>query len=477
MHPVGVDPRWEVFADFHAYLARVFPRVHTTLKLRKINTYGLWLEWPGADPSLKPVLFMAHQDVVPVEPTTVGEWTHPPYSGYFDGHRIWGRGSADDKNGLVGILIALETLLQNGFTPTRTLVAAFGFDEEASGLEGAGALAGALLDAHGEDGLAFIIDEGDGIVHTFGTAVAYPCVAEKGYLDVVVEVTSAGGHSSVPPEHTTIGILAALLVQYEASPYPFRLSRASTPLQTLQCLAQHAGSVLPPAIRALILAAPHSDEALRALEGILAKDRLYRSQLATTQAVDVVRGGVKANALPEAAHAVVNHRILTESSVAEVRAHNTAVLRPLAERFNLSFTAFGVAERGAPGTARGTLALRDMYAALEPAPVSPTDACAYGLLAGSIKAAYATRRGAANGSDTVVVAPAVMVGNTDTQFYWKLSPHIFRYGHGNAAAGLGPDEILDKIHTVDESIDADDFVEMIRFFITLILNADESVVL
>jgi Gly-Xaa carboxypeptidase len=38
----------------------------------------------------------------------------------------------------------------------------------------------------------------------------------------------------------------------------------------------------------------------------------------------------------------------------------------------------------------------------------------------------------------------------DTQFYWKLSPHIFRYGHGNAAAGLGPDEILDKIHTVDE---------------------------
>lgn len=83
-------------------------------------------------------------------------------------------------------------------------------------------------------------------------------------------------------------------------------------MQTLQCLAQHAGSALPPAIRALILAAPHSDDALRALEGILATDRLYRSQLATTQAVDVVRGGVKANALPEAAHAVVNHRILTE---------------------------------------------------------------------------------------------------------------------------------------------------------------------
>jgi Gly-Xaa carboxypeptidase len=62
-------------------------------------------------------------DVVPVDPTTVHQWTHPPYSGYFDGEfllypsardthlplslsgkRIWGRGSSDDKSGLIGIL-------------------------------------------------------------------------------------------------------------------------------------------------------------------------------------------------------------------------------------------------------------------------------------------------------------------------------------------------------------------------------------
>ncbi|KAJ7746256.1 hypothetical protein B0H16DRAFT_959588 [Mycena metata] len=228
-----------------------------------------------------------------------------------------------------------------------------------------------------------------------------------------------------------------------------------------------------------------SDAALRALEGILSKDRLYRSQIGTTQAVDVVSGGVKSNALPEEARAVVNHRVHLDSSLAAVRAHDTALLQPLASRFNLTYTAFGVnvSEPGAP--ASGALTLGEMYA-LEPAPVTPTsgsEAAPYQLLAGSIRAAYETRtRRAATDSedndddDPVVVAPSIMSGNTDTRYYWNLSRHIFRYGHGNSA-GVGPDEMLNGIHTVDESVDADDFVEIIRFFATLILNADESTVL
>jgi Gly-Xaa carboxypeptidase len=80
---------------------------------------------------------MAHQDVVPVEPSTVDQWAHPPYSGHYDGERIWGRGSSDDKSGLIGILATLETLIEHGFKPARGIVLSFGFDEEASGLYGA----------------------------------------------------------------------------------------------------------------------------------------------------------------------------------------------------------------------------------------------------------------------------------------------------------------------------------------------------
>lgn len=91
-------------------------------------------------------------DVVPVDPSTVDEWEHPPYSGYFDGkylalnktesnhgwnallgERIWGRGSSDDKSGLIGIMSSIESLLEKNFVPSRSVVLTFGFDEEASG--------------------------------------------------------------------------------------------------------------------------------------------------------------------------------------------------------------------------------------------------------------------------------------------------------------------------------------------------------
>lgn len=121
MGPVGTDPRWEAFGPFHSYLNSAFPNVyvrvpltleatqsisalrHSTLALTKVNTYGLVYEWTGTNSTSKPILLTAHQgkpttfvlavrsmfmfvvDVVPVNPDTLSEWTHPPYSGHFDG--------------------------------------------------------------------------------------------------------------------------------------------------------------------------------------------------------------------------------------------------------------------------------------------------------------------------------------------------------------------------------------------------------
>jgi Gly-Xaa carboxypeptidase len=124
--------------------------------------------WKGSDESLKPLLLMAHQDVVPVEPTTVDQWAHPPYSGYCDGERIWGRGSSDDKSGLVGIMITIETLLEKGFKPARSIVLSFGFDEERSGVYGAQEIAKALLALYGENAFALIVDEGAGLSELYG---------------------------------------------------------------------------------------------------------------------------------------------------------------------------------------------------------------------------------------------------------------------------------------------------------------------
>ncbi|KAJ2920853.1 hypothetical protein H1R20_g16240, partial [Candolleomyces eurysporus] len=474
--PVGEDPRWEVFKPFHAYLKSAFPLVHTTLKRTEVNTYGLIYEWVATEDSfLKPILLAAHQGRFLLDATTVDKWTHPPFSGYYDGERIWGRGSSDDKSGLIGVLSAVETLLKNGFQPKRNLVLAFGFDEESSGSQGAGELAKVLEEKYGKDGIALIVDEGAGFSEQYGTYVAGPGIAEKGYLNVQVEVKAPGGHSSVPPPHTSIGILSALLVHLEKNPFEVHLSRAQPVYATLQCIGEHAKDV-PKHLRKLIQKSTGSDKALKKLESVVLKDHLIKSLVGSTQAVDLIHGGVKSNALPEQAWAIVNHRVSVTSSVAELKERDVKLLEPIARKFNLSYTAFGaqITEGGVP--AHGSLVLSDLSrGGLEPAPVTPTgaDALPYKLLSGTIKATFNAYRGKID-SDTseIVVAPSMMSGNTDTKFYWNLTQHIYRYSHLNGGKNDNP--LSRGIHTVNEYVEVDAWLEMIQFYVTLILNADES---
>ena len=86
----------------HGTLDR-FSISHAYLKRTKVNTYALVYEWKGTE-NVKPLLLAAHIDVVPVNPTTYDDWINPPYSGYYDGEWIWGRGSCDDKPLLIGSL-------------------------------------------------------------------------------------------------------------------------------------------------------------------------------------------------------------------------------------------------------------------------------------------------------------------------------------------------------------------------------------
>ncbi|KAI0272776.1 carboxypeptidase S [Gloeopeniophorella convolvens] len=492
MGPVGQDERWEVFGSFHDYLRDAFPLVHSTLALTKVNTYGLLYEWEGSDDTLKPLLLLAHQDVVPVEQATVDEWNYPPYSGYYDGQYLWGRGSSDNKNGVIGALSSIETLLENEFEPTRTVILSFGFDEEVGGLRGARELAGVLLEKFDKDSIALLVDEGAGFFEVGGSVLAAPGIAEKGYMDANITVRTPGGHSSVPPPHTSIGILARLLVELEANPIRPHLERVTPIYDTVQCVGQHVKDI-PTYLRALIKASLYSDRALRKLETELSKNPTLSALIGTTQAIDLIRGGVKVNALPEEAWAVVNHRIATQSSVAAVQDRNADILKSLAEEFNLNFTAFGTVNSPEDADYAGTLTLLDRPGtSLEPAPVTPTDedSAPWQLLSGTIKATYNAHRGL-EGEDNVIVSPGIMPGNTgrprvlwaaddetdigsasDTRHYWDLTPHIIRYNHNNGNSLEGT--FGNNIHTVNEFIEVESFVEMIKFFTMLILNTDET---
>jgi Gly-Xaa carboxypeptidase len=75
---------------------------HATLQRTEVATYELVYHWQGTDASLKPLLLAAHMDVVPTNAATEDDWINPPFSGYYDGEWIWGRGSCDDKPGVIG---------------------------------------------------------------------------------------------------------------------------------------------------------------------------------------------------------------------------------------------------------------------------------------------------------------------------------------------------------------------------------------
>lgn len=109
----------------------------------------------------------------------------------------------------------------------------------------------------------------------------------------------------------SIGILSALLVAYESSPYPVKLGRDSPVYGSLQCLAEYAPE-LDTSMSRFIKESARSDAALREVESFVSKDVILRSLVGTTQAIDLVGGGVKTNALPETAWAIVNHRIATQ---------------------------------------------------------------------------------------------------------------------------------------------------------------------
>ena len=129
--PADFDPA--PFLAFHAFLAERFPAAHEALERETVSEYSLLYTWRGSDPSLRPVLLAAHQDVVPVIPGSLERWTQPPFGGVVAEGYVWGRGTLDDKVGVMGLLEAVESLVADGFEPRRTIYLAFGHDEEIGG--------------------------------------------------------------------------------------------------------------------------------------------------------------------------------------------------------------------------------------------------------------------------------------------------------------------------------------------------------
>ncbi|KAL1880409.1 Gly-Xaa carboxypeptidase [Paecilomyces lecythidis] len=460
---IGQDTRWDVFFEIEDYIKANYPVVFQTVELDHANTHGLILTWKGSIPAseAKPILMLAHQDVVPVLADNVKDWTHPPYEGHYDGEIIWGRGATDDKGYLISIIESVDLLIKSGFKPKRTIVLAFGCDEEISGENCARPISNLLHERYGDDGIYLIMDEGSmGIQKEFDQSFAMVSVAEKGYLDVGINLTSSGGHASNPPDHNVIGILSEIVVELENRPFPGQVTSKNPMFGFLECAAAHAPeSSFPTAIRNKLNKVSQGDnKAQKELAQILDNMRYY---FKTSQSVGKINGGIKINAIPETASTLINLRLAVETSVSQVEEHYESLIRPIAEKHNMVFEGF----HSQCGSAEKRKICLYGVDALEPAPVSPVDAESFRVLSGTIKSVLKPLD-----QDTeLIVTPYLMPANTDTKFFWTLTKNIYRFTPINLV------DNLNRAHTTDEFIRADEFVREPLFLASLILNADDVV--
>lgn len=291
------------FDALHRLLRESYPRVMAAGRFEEIGR-SILITLPGTDGTLRPALFMAHQDVVPVQPGTEEDWRHGPFSGDIAEGYLWGRGAMDIKQMLIAILESAEYLLSKG-PFRRTVLLAFGDDEE-SRSQGARDIA-ALLQSRGVTP-EYVLDEGAGDVTDAadlgapGTLLCSIGTYEKGYGDLKLSVKARGGHSSNPFRGTSLGILARAIAAILDDPPPARLNPALR--RTLIRLAPR------------ITEAPMRDwvQDMDAHEGeildwCLAHESLYH-QVRTTLAPTMISGGSAAgNVMPQNMEAVINCRL------------------------------------------------------------------------------------------------------------------------------------------------------------------------
>lgn len=416
------------FAALRDWIATTYPNVAKTMTREIVAEHSLLFTWTGSDPTLKPALLMAHSDVVPVVPGSEDKWTHPPFAGVVkDGH-IWGRGTMDVKSGIVGMLEAAEHLIAKGHTPKRTIMFAFGHDEEIGGREGNATIAALLAERKVE--LEFVNDEGGmittGVMAGITAPVALLGVAEKGSVTLELTAKSAGGHSSapVPVGDTAIGRLARAIVRLESS--PFESGFDDTTRREIELIAPAMPFLQRLAAANLWLLEPIVVRAMTANAGSAAL-------VHTTIAPTVIAGGVKDNVLPPEAKARINFRIHPRDTVQGVEAKVRTALADL------------------------DIEVKATQGGRDPSPISDVEGPQFALIK---RAVEAVRPG-------VIVVPHLVGGGTDSRHYFGLTKNVFR---------MIPNDVtpqdLERFHGTDERISVESMRRIADYYLTLMTTME-----
>ncbi|XP_058131080.1 N-fatty-acyl-amino acid synthase/hydrolase PM20D1 [Dasypus novemcinctus] len=414
-------------AEFGEYIQKVFPTVFNTsfIQHEVVGEYSYLFTVQGSDPTLQPYMLMAHFDVVPP-----GEgWEVPPFSGLERDGFIYGRGTLDNKNSVMAILQALKLLLIRNYIPRRSFFIVLGHDEEITGKNGAQKIS-ALLQARGVQ-LAFIVDECgfilDGFIPNLEKPFAQISVSEKGGINLMMEVNMTPGHSSAPPEETSIGILAAAVSRLEQTPMPNMFGEGPLKI-TLEHLANEFPFPINIVLGNLWLFQP-------LISRLMERNYIMNALVRTTTALTMFNAGVKVNVIPQQAQATVNFRIHPAQTVQEV----LELIKNIVADDRVQYHVLN---------------------AFDPLPISPSDdqALGYQLLRRTIQSVF---------PEINIVVPGICIANTDSRHFVNLSAGIYQFN----PVYLQP-QSFSSIHGINEKISVQAYETQVKFIFEFIQNAD-----
>lgn len=412
--------------EFDGLLRSVFPKVFSSSLVRHevVGNYSHLFTIAGTDADLEPYMLLAHIDVVPAN--EADGWDAPPFSAQEINGFIYGRGTIDNKQSVMGILQALEYLLEKGYTPRRTFYIGLGHDEEVNGLHGAVNIV-KLLKSRGVK-LLYVLDEGlavlDGVISGLDGPAALIGISEKGQTTVKLSVSTSPGHSSMPPRESSIGILASAVRRLEENPMP-RLFGYGPERSTFEHLAHKFGLPLRFIMSNLWLFSP-------LLSRVLERKPDTNAFVRTTTAVTMFNSGVKINIIPSYAEAYVNFRIHSAQTLQEVLKLVQSTISD--DRVKI-----------------------EMVNGFDPLPISSHDEQSFGF--------QIIKKTVLGMFPQLTVAPGICVGNTDSRHYRDITQDIYRF----APSWFKPGD-PQRFHGVNERISIQNYEEIVQFYFQLMQN-------
>jgi acetylornithine deacetylase/succinyl-diaminopimelate desuccinylase-like protein len=270
---------------------------------------GLVAILPGTDAQARPILLLAHIDVVEARRE---DWERDPFKLVEEGDYFYARGALDDKSMAATWVDTLIRLRGERTKPRRTMKMALTCGEETNGaFNGAEYLVKEkrdLIDA------AFALNEGAwGMLDASGKRVMMGVQAgEKTSQNFRLEVTNPGGHSSRPVKNNAIYHLAAALTRIEHYEFPIKLN--DTTRIYFSRMARIVGGEVGASMTKLV-----ADPTDAAAAAKVAEDPTWNGMLHTTCVATMLDAGHATNALPQRARANVNCRIYPGESPESVR--------------------------------------------------------------------------------------------------------------------------------------------------------------